>query len=331
MPTNIFVTARLPGSSLERLSEKYEVRVFEANRLPTYEELRDGASEADALISMVSDPVDKPLIEACPRLRIISNCGVGYENVDVGAATERGIFVTNTPGVLTETVADLAWGLILAVARRIPEADAFVREGKFVGWLPTLLLGVSVHKKTLGIFGMGTIGTAIARRAKGFNMDVLYHNRGRNKPAEDELGARQVEFETLLQESDIVVISAPLNEQTLGRFGRDEFSLMKPTSILINVGRGQIVRERALAEALKKGEIWGAGLDVFEREPEVEETLIGLPNVVLLPHLGSASRETREKMAEMAVTSVERALEGKAPEFLVNPDVNPDASKPTTK
>jgi glyoxylate reductase len=201
------------------------------------------------------------------------------------------------------------------------EGDSFVREGKFVGWRPTLLLGVNVHRKTLGIYGMGRIGRAVARRAKGFDMLVIYHNRKKNDEAERETGAKHVDFPTLLRESDFVVITAPLNEESRGRFGLQEFRQMKGSSVLVNVGRGQIVKEKELSLALKNGIIWGAGLDVYEREPLIEDELLNLKNVVLLPHLGSASRETRERMAEMAVESVIQALNGKTPRNLVNPEV----------
>jgi glyoxylate reductase len=270
---------------------------------------------------MVSDRIDKKLIDSCPNLRVISNCGVGYENIDVTYATEKGIFVTNTPGVLTETTADLVWALMFSVARRIVEGDSFIREGRFKGWRPTLLMGVDVYGKTLGIYGMGRIGTAVGRRAKGFGMRVIYHNRRRNEESEREVGAMYVDFPTLLEESDFLVITAPLNDDTRGRFGLKEFRRMKRTSILINVGRGQTVREGELATALREGVILGAGLDVYEREPLVEEGLLGLKNAVLLPHLGSASRETRERMADMAVEGVDTVLRGRVPRNLVNPGV----------
>ncbi len=317
----VFITAKLPGKSVEDLKRDYYVEVFSEERSPTEEEILQGARDAHALVTMVTDRIDRTVIDSCPSLLIISNCGVGYENIDVDHATRRGIFVTNTPGVLTETTADLAWALIFSVARRIIEGDSFVREGRFVGWRPTLFLGVDVHGKTLGIYGMGRIGTAIARRAKGFDMRVIYHNRKRNEESEKESGATYVDFPTLLRESDFVAIAAPLNEGSRGRFGLDEFRQMKRTAVLVNVGRGQIVKEKELALALEERIIWGAGLDVYEREPVVEEELLKLRHVVLLPHLGSASLETRERMASMAVESVVQTLSGEAPRNLVNPEV----------
>ncbi len=317
----IFISSQYPGESVNRLSEKYDVEVYPKSTLPTHQELLEQAEDSVALITTVSDIVDKELIDQSPQLRIVSNSGVGYENVDIPYATEKGIFVTNTPNVLTEPTADLAWALIFSAARRIVEADSYVREGKFTCWHPSLLLGMNIHEKTLGIYGMGCIGTAIARRAKGFNMRVLYQNRSKNENAETETDAEYVDFETLLKEADFIVVTAPLTEETRGRFGQEEFQNMKPTSIIVNVGRVPIIKEAELALALKTGEIWGAGLDVFENEPEVNEDLLQLRNTVLVPHIGSASIETRENMIDMAVASVELALTGKVPKYLVNPEV----------
>jgi glyoxylate reductase len=317
----IFITANLPGKVAEPLKRDFLVEVFPHERTPTESEIQKGVKDAHAIISTVSDRIDKTVIDSSRHLMIISNCGVGFENIDVSYATEKGIFVTNTPGVLTEATADLAWALIFSVARRVVEADSFLREGKFNGWRPSLLLGLNVYGKTLGIYGMGRIGTAVGRRAKGFRMQVIYHNRKRNEEGERETGASYVDFPTLLRESDFLVITGPLNEESRERFGIEEFRKMKRTSVLINVGRGQIVKEKELSLALKEGIIWGAGLDVYEREPAVEEGLLELKNVVLLPHLGSATEETRKRMAEMAVENVILALGGKIPLNLVNPKV----------
>ncbi len=317
----VFITANLPGKSIELLKRDFHVEVFPEERTPTRDELQGGARDARALITMLSDRVDKALIDSCPNLRVVSNCAVGTENIDIPYATKKGIFITNTPGILTETTADLAWALILSVSRRVLEGDSIVREGKFIGWRPSLLMGLSVHGKTMGIYGMGRIGIAVGRRAKGFDMNVIYHNRNRSEEAEREIGARYVNFPTFLRESDFLVITAPLNEESQGRFGTEEFQQMKKNSVLVNIGRGQIVKEKELALALKEGIIWGAGLDVYEEEPIVEEGLLKLRNVALLPHLGSASHETREKMTEMAVENVILALSGKTPRNLVNPEV----------
>lgn len=317
----VFITANLPGRAVELLKRDFHVEVFPEERTPTRGELLEGAKDAHALITMLSDKVDGTLIDLCPNLRVVSNCAVGTENIDIPYATKKGIFVTNTPSVLTETTADLAWALVLSVSRRVLEGDSFVREGKFIGWRPSLLMGLSIYGKTMGIYGMGRIGAAVGKRARGFDMDVIYHNRNRNEEAEGEIGARYVDFPTLLRESDFLVITAPLNEDSRGRFGTQEFGQMKRTSVIVNVGRGQIIKEKELALALKEGIIWGAGLDVYEREPIVEEGLLGLKNIVLLPHLGSASWETRERMVEMAVENVIMALGGKTPRNLINPEI----------
>ncbi|HSE83767.1 MAG TPA: D-glycerate dehydrogenase [Thermodesulfobacteriota bacterium] len=317
----VFITASLPGRAIELLKRDFHIEVFPEERSPTRDEILEGARDAHALITMVVDRVDRSLIDSCPDLRVISNCGVGTENIDIPYATQKGICVTNTPDVLTETTADLVWALILSVSRRVVEGDSYVREGKFIGWRPTLLLGQNVHGKTLGIYGMGRIGTAVCRRAKGFNMRVIYNNRSRNEEGERETGAEYVDFSTLLRESDFVVITSPLNESSQGRFGLEEFRKMKRGSIIVNVGRGPIVKEKELVIALKEGLIWGAGLDVYEREPVVEEELLKLNNVILLPHLGSASQETRERMAEMAAEGVIMVLKNRVPRNLVNPEV----------
>ncbi len=317
----IYVSAQYPGEPLDRLKKEYRVEEFLGERLPTRAELLEGASGSAAVIATVSDQIDKEFIDLLPGLRIVSNCGVGYENIDVLYATEKGVMVTNTPDVLTETTADLAWALMMSVARRVIEGDDYVREGKFRCWHPSLLLGQNIYGKTLGIYGMGRIGAAAARRAGGFGMRVIYHNRKRNEVAEMETGAVYADFPELLKESDFIIVSSPLNKGTRGRFGIEEFRQMKPTSIIVNVGRGPIIKENELAEALRNGLIWGAGLDVYENEPEVHHELLKLNNTVLLPHIGSASRETRVRMIDMAVESVELALGGKTPKHLVNPEV----------
>ncbi len=317
----IFVSAQYPGDSLERLRKDYEVLEFLGNRLPTRKELLEGARGSSAVITTVSDTIDREFMDLLPDLKIVSNCGVGYENIDVDYATRKGVMVTNTPDVLTETTADLAWALMLSVGRRVVEGDSYVRGGEFRCWHPSLLLGRNIHDKTLGIFGLGRIGTAVARRAKGFNMRVLYRSRRRKEDAEKETGAVYAEFSEMLRESDFIVITAPLTEETRGRFGLDEFRMMKTGSVIVNIGRGPIIKEKELVTALKDGLIWGAGLDVYEYEPEVDEELLKLKNTVLLPHIGSASQETRVNMIDMAVDSVELALEGRTPLHLVNPGV----------
>jgi glyoxylate reductase len=318
----VFVTSNeLPGGVIDDLKDSFDVEIFDREDLPQKSEIIDGAKDALALISTVSNQIDKEIIDNCPDLLIISNFGVGFENIDVSSATKKGIFVTNTPDVLTETTADLAWALMFAVARRVVEGDEVVREGRFKRWGPNFLLGLDVYGKILGIYGMGRIGSAVARRSKGFGMRVIYHSRSRNLHAEEETGCVFVDFNNLLKESDFLAITVPLTDTTRGRFGLGEFESMKNHSILVNISRGPIVKEKELVEALEKGFIWGAGLDVYEKEPEVENGLLNLKNVVLLPHVGSASLETRVKMSEMAVANAVSALSGEVPKNLVNPEV----------
>jgi len=239
----------------------------------------------------------------------------------VDEATRRGILVTNTPGVLTGATADLTWALLLACARRIPRSDRFVREGKFVGWSPTLLLGREVHGRTIGIIGLGDIGTAVARRAKGFGMKILYHNRKRDLKTEEELGATYVSIEGLLRNSDYVSLHVPLTTDTRHMIGEREIALMKPTAILLNVSRGEVVDEAALTKSLREGRIDSAGLDVYEKEPALSPRLAELENVVLAPHTGSATYEARDRMAVMAAEDLVAGLMGNRPRHLVNPTV----------
>jgi len=281
-------------------------------RLPRSSLLRGSLEEAArrsvALVTLLTDRVDRSILEAGKGLRIVANVAVGVDNIDVTSATRLGILVTNTPGVLTEATADLTWALILAVARRVVEGDALVRAGKFRGWNLDLLRGFDLRGKTLGIIGAGRIGKAVARRARGFGLKVLVHSRRSGVPLRRLLGS-----------SDFVSIHCPLTPETHHVIGRREFGWMKRTSILINTARGPIVDEKALIEALRRGRIAGAGLDVYEREPIVPAALRRLKNVVLLPHVGSATVETRRRMVEMAVANVKAVLAGRRPPNLVNP------------
>ena len=255
------------------------------------------------------------------RMRVIANCAVGYNNIDIQAATKRGIVVTNTPGVLTDATADLAWTLILALARRVPEADRFLRAGKYKEWGLLFMLGTPVYGQTLGLVGAGRIGTAVALRAKGFNMKIIYCDAFKNKRIEEDAGAKRLSLAVLLRRADIVSIHVPLDKSTFHLIGRRELSLMKPSALLINTARGEIVDEKALITALRTRQIAGAGLDVYEHEPKVPQVLKSLTNVVLLPHIGSATRETRTKMAVMAAKNLIEALKGRTPPNLVNPEV----------
>ncbi len=282
-------------------------------------ELARRVAGVEALVPTGAHRVPESVIAAAPRLRVIAVAAVGYNLVDVAAATRRGIPVTNTPGVLTETTADMAWALMLAVARRLGEGERFVRAGRWRGVTWSLLLGRDVHGATLGIIGLGRIGKAVARRAQGFRMRVLYHNR-RPDPEASALGAEYRSKEDLLREADFVVVTLPLTPETRGLIGEAELRRMKPTAHLINIARGPIVDEGALVRALREGRIAGAGLDVFENEPAMHPGLLELEQVVLAPHIGSASRATRLAMATRAAENCVAALAGTRPPNLVNPD-----------
>lgn len=304
----LLLTRLIPQNTIEMLSEVFEIHANTAERGLSREELLESIAGKDALLSLLSDKVDGELMDRAKTLKVVSNYAVGYNNIDLEAAKARGIAVCNTPGVLTESTADLAWSLIMAAARRIPESEVFLRQGKFTGWEPMLFLGQDVHSQTLGILGMGRIGQAVARRALGFNMRVIYHSR---TPKELDFEADWVDFETLLTQSDILSLHSPLTPQTDGLIGKKELAMMKKTAVLINTARGQIVDEKAMIEALKKGEIFSAGLDVFAQEPFIPDELMELENVVLLPHIGSASFKTRSDMGELAAKNAIAIIQGK--------------------
>jgi lactate dehydrogenase-like 2-hydroxyacid dehydrogenase len=291
------------------------------DRTPTHEELMRVVRGRKALITTVSDMIDDAIMEAAgPDLRIIANHAVGYNNIDLPAAARRGIIVTNTPGVLDDATATLTITLMLAVARRIVEADAYLRAGSWTtGWAPSFFAGLDVDGKTLGIAGLGRIGMNVARKARAFGMHILYASRRRNDAFEAETGARHVGKEELFRESDFLSIHLPLTPETHHYVGAGELSLMKPTAVLLNVARGPVVDEAALVEALRERRIWGAGLDVFEEEPALAPGLAELDNVTIVPHIGSATLETRRAMGEIAVNNVLRVLAGEAPTHPVNP------------
>lgn len=315
----IFMSRRLPEKGIEMLKE-HELDIYEGDAPPDKQEIIERVKNKDILISLLTDPIDKDVISVSPTLKMIANYAVGYDNIDVKEATKRGIVVTNTPGVLTETVADLTWALILSIARRIVEGDKFMRQGKFKGWAPLLMLGGDVYEKTLGIIGAGRIGKAVAKRAKGFRMNIIYYSRHRNEEIEN-IGAKYVSFNDLLRQADFISLHVPLTNETYHMIGRNEFKMMKKTAYLINTSRGKCIDEEALHEALKNGEIAGAALDVFENEPYVNENLKKLDNVVLTPHIGSASLETRTKMAVMVAENVLSFLKGEIPPNCVNLEV----------
>ncbi|MGI6398929.1 MAG: 2-hydroxyacid dehydrogenase [Bacillota bacterium] len=318
----VLVTRRLPDEALRLLYDTCEVELNPYDRVMTKDELIEGIRDKEGILCLLTDTITAEVMDAAVHLKVISNYAVGFDNVDVKAATGRGIVVTNTPGVLTETSADLTWALLMATARRIVEADAFMRNGKYTGWGPMMLLGGDVYGKTLGLVGMGRIGCAVARRAAGFNMRVLYYDV--NRLSEDEEKALNLEysgFDELLKEADFVSLHVPLLPSTRHLVGARELSLMKPTSYLINTSRGPVVDEKALVEALRSGKIAGAGLDVYENEPEMAPGLPELENVVLLPHIASASVETRTKMGIMAAQNLIAGLRGELPPNCVNPEV----------
>jgi len=303
----VFVTRRLALAPSSVLGAGVEIDQYDSESALPREELLRRVHQASALLPILGDRVDKELLDAAPRLRIVANHAVGYDNVDVPACTARGVWVTNTPDVLTDATADLAWALILALARRLREGERMLRAGQFRGWAPTMLLGRELRDRTLGILGYGRIGRAVARRAEGFGMRVLFTARGGGVP-----------FDELLQHSDVLSIHCPLNAKTRHLIGPSELLRMKRGALLINTARGPIVDEAALVAALEAGHLGGAALDVFENEPTVHPGLIGRDDVVLLPHLGSATQETRERMARIALEQIERVMRGERPTTAVN-------------
>jgi glyoxylate reductase len=317
----IFVTRKIPEPGLDALKKEFSVEVNPFDRILTKEEIIKGLKGKDGLLCLLTDPIDNDVINAEPHLKMIASYAVGYDNIDIAAATKRGIPVSNTPGVLTETTAELAWALLFSVTRRIVEGDTFTREGNFKGWAPMLMLGQDVSHKTLGVIGTGRIGTTFALKSKGFHMHVLYTDEQTNEQLERELGAKKVTLTTLLKESDFISIHVPLTKQTHHLIDEKELHQMKKTAVLINTARGPIINEKALVRALTEQWIFGAGLDVYEKEPEISEELHRLKNVVLQPHTGSGTIETRTKMALMAAENMMIGLKGGIPPNCVNTEV----------
>ncbi|GJQ24138.1 D-glycerate dehydrogenase [Candidatus Brocadia sapporoensis] len=323
MSLNVSITRQIPEEGITLLKNScLTVEMNPYDRSLTYDELLQQVEGRDAILTMLSDRLDARLINDAKNLKVIANYAVGYDNIDVKAATAKGIVVTNTPGVLTDSTADMAWALLFSVTRRIVEGDKLTRAGKFTGWAPMMLLGGDLIGKTLGIVGAGRIGTAMAMRSRGWEMRVLYTTRSsRNAILEENLHAKRVDLETLLKESDFISIHAPLSEKTRHLIGAKELSLMKRTAYLINTGRGAVIDEVALISALRNKRIAGAGLDVYEEEPKLKPGLAELDNVVLAPHLGSATVETRTKMSLMAAENIIAVLNGQKPPNCVNPEV----------
>ena len=323
----VLVTYRdIPGRGLiEGLRERFEVQVNTHDEQMAREELLAAVADVDALVCLPSESIDAELLDAAQKLRVVSNYAVGFNNVDVDAATVRGVMVTNTPDVVTDATADLAWAILMAIARDIRVVDRFARSGEWKEWRPEAFMAADITGATLGIVGLGRIGQAMARRAAGFDMRVLYSDVHRaDQEIERRLGVEFVEMDSLLRESDFVTLHVPLNDATRHLIGERELSLMKPLAYLVNASRGPIVDERALVEALREHRVAGAALDVYENEPRLAEGLAALDNVILIPHLGANSRRTRDRMAEMTVENVVAALSGDVPPSLVNPGVLPN-------
>jgi len=309
----ILVTRALDEQAMRALEAIGQVECNPLDRPLTREELEVGIADADALLCMLSESIDAALMDKAPKLKIIANYAVGYNNIDLEAAKARNIAVVNTPGVLTDATAEVAWALLFAAARRVPEGERLMRAGKFSGWAPRLLLGQQVTGATLGVIGAGRIGTAFAMMSRGFGMKVLYAHPRTNEVLEKELGAVRVELDQLLGRSDFVSIHVPLKETTRHLIGARELGLMKPNAVLINTARGPVVDEKALVAALKSGTIAAAGLDVFEKEPAYEPELGQLDNAVILPHVGSATVKTRRAMGLMLAEAIQAVFSGKEP------------------
>ena len=317
----IFVTRAIPEPGLKLLEKHHMVEVNPFDRVLTKEEIMEGVKGKDGLLCLLTDTIDEAIINSEPKLKMIANYAVGYNNIDVAAANKRGIPVSNTPDVLTDTTAEMAWALVFAASRRLIEGDRFTRAGKFHGWAPLLLLGQDITNKTLGVIGAGRIGTAFALKSKGFNMKVLYVNSRKNEVLEKQLGAKKVSLDRCLAQSDVISLHVPLNDSTVHMIGEKQFKMMKETAIFINTSRGPVVDEDALIKALQEKWIFGAGLDVYEYEPDIPHSLRELENVVLQPHTASATIETRTNMALMAAENMLAGLKGKMPPNCVNPEV----------
>jgi glyoxylate reductase len=319
---SVFVTRKIPDAGLAVLRDRFDVSVWPHERAPTPPELVDNARDKDALVTLLTEKVDAALLAAAPKVRIVANVAVGFDNFDVPAATQAGVILTNTPGVLDDTTADLAFALLLTTARRLVEGDKLTRSGRWGGWGIMQLLGHDVHHAKLGIVGFGRIGRGVAKRASGFSMDVSYYDAVRAAPeVERELSVRYVPFDQLLSESDFISLHVPLMPATRHLMDAATFAKMKRSAILINTSRGPVIDEQALVAALRDGTIAAAGLDVYEHEPKIAPGLSDLENVVLLPHIGSASIATRSKMAEIAARNVVAFFAGAAPPNALNPEV----------
>lgn len=320
---SIYITRQLPNEVIEPLKKNYEIKMWDKEDVAVPRSvLLEEAKTAHGLLTMLSNKIDEELLSQCQNLQVVANLAVGFDNIDLQAATKYGVAVCNTPDVLTDTTADLTFALLMATARRVVEAAQYIKDGDWKSWSPLLMAGHDIHHKTIGIVGMGSIGTAVAKRAKGFEMDVLYYNRSRKPEAEQEIGgATYSTFDDLVEQSDFIVCLTPLTAETKNLFTRDVFKRMKSNAIFINASRGPVINEGDLYDALVAGEIAAAGLDVFEKEPiGREHPLLALSNVVALPHIGSATIETRTTMMDLCVANIDAVLSGEEPKTLVNKD-----------
>jgi len=319
---SVYVTRAIPEENIDELRKHFDVEVNPDDRALSKDELKQKLKGRHAAISLLTDTIDGEVLDAAgPQLRIVANYAVGFNNFDVAAATQRNVVLTNTPGVLDDATATHTMTLLLATARRIAESDKFVRDGKWQGWAPMFFVGLDVERKNLGIAGLGRIGKAVAKRARGFGMNIIYSDVKRDADFEKAFGATYVDKDTLIRESDFLTMHVPLTDETRHYIGAKELKAMKKTAVLINASRGPVVDEVALVQALKNGEIWGAGLDVFEDEPKLASGLIDLPNVVVVPHIASATPQTRIAMGEIAVNNIIKVLNGQVPDTCVNPEV----------
>lgn len=319
----VYVTRELPERGLKLIRERFDAEIWTEYAPPPKYTIIEKARNVEALVTLLSDKIDAEVFDVAPKLRMVAQMAVGFDNIDLSEATKRGIYVSNTPEVLTDTTADFAWALLMAVARRVVEADTYVRTGQWkVGWHPSMMMGRDVYNATIGIVGAGRIGYAVAKRATGFGMRILFYDVIPRPEMEKDFGAKKVDIDTLLKESDFVTVHVPLMKETHHMINAERLKLMKKTAYLINNSRGPVVDEKALYEALKGGQIGGAGLDVFEQEPTPKDNpLLKFDNVVVAPHISSASYETRSRMAEMTAENLIALFEGKKPPNLLNPDV----------
>ena len=315
----VFATRQLPGDAFDRLREQAELEVWGKELPPTREDLLEAIQDVEGLLCLLTDNIDAGVLEVAPKLRVVSTMAVGYDHIDIDAATRGGVLVANTPGVLTETTAEFTFALLLAATRRLPEGERAVREGRWTSWHPSFLLGRDLHEATLGIVGLGAIGQAVARRASGFGMRLLYHSRTPKPEVEQELGCTYADFETLLAEADFVTVHVSLTPETRHLFDDAAFDRMKETAVFVNTSRGAVVDESALHRALTSHKIAAAAIDVAETEPlSSHDPLLRLPNLLVTPHIASASVATRERMAAMAVEHLLSALAGETPAHCVN-------------